>query len=281
MAVDKTVYMFAEASTGEEGATGSLSGDQIGVELRARKWYASSAGWGKVYHFRDPAIREKVAHFMERAVLNGWLGYDQNGRRTFETALAKLGYDVSAVHTPCELDCSMLVYEAVKHATGIDFVPNGGDEVYFNSDYDYPHSWHFDAYMERVLPLAGVGVDVYTLTNWLDDTASTKALRSGVILSDTPNVDNADPTQSGYYETPYDTIAASFDDSVAAFDTEYGVTKTKTYTQTYDLATLTANLSVSVANANSVWMESAANLVRGDLIRKPTIAGSGHIAVWI
>ena len=286
MAVDRTVNMFAEASTGEEDSTGNLAGDQLGIELRARRWYASSAGWGKVYHLRDSALREKVARFMELAVLNGWIGYDQNGRATFETALKKVGYDVSAVRTPVETDCSMTVYEAIKHATGIDFTPSQ-DEVYFASQnasgvsYTYPHSWNFDAYMERVLPLAGVAVDVYAVTNWEDDTAAEKTLRSGVILSDEPNVDNSDPTQSKYYESPYDHIAASFNDSVSAFDTKNTVTKTKTYTQTYDLSKLQANLSVSVANSNSAWLESAANLVRGDLIRKPTIAGSGHIAVWI
>ena len=131
MAFDRTIHMFAEASNGEEGATGSLAGDQTGIELRARQWYAGSAGWGKVYHFRDPAIREKVARFAERTVLNGWIGYDQNGRTSSENALKKVGYDISAVHTPCEMDCSMLVYEAVKHATGVDCFPRSGDEVYF------------------------------------------------------------------------------------------------------------------------------------------------------
>jgi hypothetical protein len=273
--------MFAEASNGEEGATGSLAGDQTGIELRARQWYAGSAGWGKVYHFRDSAVREKVAHFAELAVLNGWIGYDQNGRSTSETELKKVGYSISAVHTPCEMDCSMLVYEAVKHATGVDCKPLT-DEVYFGIGTGiYPHSWNFDVYMERVLPMAGVGVDVYTVTNWVDDTAAEKTLRSGVLLSDVPNGETEETTQSKYYESPYDTIRASFNDSVAVFDAKYGVTKTKTYTKTYDLATLQANLSVSVANSNSVWLDSAANLVRGDIIRKPTIAGAGHIAVWI
>lgn len=187
MAVNKTRYMIAEASQGEEGTTGSLSGDQIGVELRTRRWYeytGSSLGWATVFRVDDPAVAERIAQFMERIVLNGHVGYDQNGRSTLETALARVGYDPSAVHTPCEADCSMTAYEAVKYATGIDcplfydeaIDPETGlcvtrdaatglcGETYFLDRKSYPVGTHFHYYMTRILPLNGVKVSVYTLS---------------------------------------------------------------------------------------------------------------------
>lgn len=284
MALDRTLHMFAEASTGEDGATGSLAGDQIGVELRARQWYESSAGWGKVYHFRDSAVRERIAQAAERIVLNGWFGYDQGNtdRNAAETALKKVGHNVSAVHTPCEMDCSMMAFEAIKVATGIDYSGNKttfaeNDDEYFGHTYNYPKGWNFDAYLERVIPLAGFALDVYTLSNFVDDTVAEKVVRSDARLSDTPGSTN----QNGYFESPYDTLAATLAESVTAFNSKYGVTGSGTYTKTYDLATLQTNLTVSVANSNSVWMESAANLVRGDIVRTRTPFDGGHIAVWI
>lgn len=284
MALDRTLHMFAEASTGEDGATGSIAGDQIGVELRARQWYKSSAGWGKVYHFRDSAVRERIAQAAERIVLNGWFGYDQGNtdRNAAETALKKVGHNVSAVHTPCEMDCSMMAFEAIKVATGIDYSGNKtafaeNDDEYFGHTYNYPKGWNFDAYLERVIPLAGFALDVYTLSNFVDDTAAEKVVRSDSRLSDTPGSTN----QNGYFESPYDTLAATLAESVTAFNSKYGVTGSGTYTKAYDLATLQANLTVSVANSNSVWMESAANLVRGDIVRTRTPFDGGHIAVWI
>lgn len=285
MALDRTLHMFAEASTGEDGATGSLAGDQIGVELRARQWYESSAGWGKVYHFRDSAVRERIAQVAERIVLNGWFGYDQGNtdRNAAETALKKVGHNVSAVHTPCEMDCSMMAFEAIKAATGVGY--SGGlevsyenlDDQYFNHNYDAPKGWNMDAYLERNVPLAGFALDVYTLSNFVDDTAAEKVVRIDAKLSDTPGSTN----QNGYFESPYDTLAATLAESVIAFNRKYGVKGSGTYTKAYDLAALQENLTVSVANSNSVWMESAANLVRGDIVRTRTPFDGGHIAVWI
>lgn len=278
--------MFAEAAVGEEGSTGSLAGDQIGVELRARRWYASSGEWAKVYHFRDPAVRESIAQAAERLVLNGWFGYDQGNsdRNDAENALVHVGHNISAVHTPCEVDCSMFVFEAVKAVTGVDYAGSktfaNNDDQYFYAGYNYPKTWNMDAYLERNVPLAGFALDVYTLSNWVDDTAETKVLRSDVTIDDVIG-SSANAGKSNYFETPYDTIAASLDSSVATFLSKYGITKTSIYTRTYDLTTLQANLSVSVANSNSGWMESAANLVRGDIVRTRVPSGKGHIAVWI
>lgn len=270
--------MFAEARRSESETSGSsgISGEQTGVELRASRWYQASETWAKVYRFRDPAVRERIARAAELIVLNGWFGYDQNDRGEAESALIKVGRNISAVHTPCEVDCSMLVFEAVKTVTGVGY-DKASDDQYFAHGNDYPKTWNMDAYLERCLPMAGFALDVYTLTNWADDTATDKVLRADVSISDATGSAN----QWGYYETPYDTISASMEASVSTFDSKYNVTKTKTYTKTYDLATLQANLSVSVANSNSVWMESAANLVRGDIVRARVDYNSSHIAVWI
>lgn len=195
--------MIAEASTGEESALYNLAGDQIGVELRTRRWYDYIAvsnnplGWATVFRVDDPAIAERIATFMEKVVCNGHVGYDQNGRGTLETALFRVGYDPSAVHTSCETDCSMTAYEAVKYATGIDCpmnyekassastLPSTRDaktglcgETYFGNRSTYPVGTNFHYYMTRVLPLNGIKTSVYTLSGWEDDQASTKVQRS-------------------------------------------------------------------------------------------------------
>lgn len=200
MALDKTLCMFAEASTGEDGASGSESGDQLGVELRTRRWYKynSTPGWAVVFRLDDPALAERTAQFMERIVTNGYVGYDQSGRGTLETRLKQVGYDPSAVHIPCETDCSMTAYEAVKFATGIEcplnydntINPDTGlcktrdaatglcGETYFGSSQTYPTGMNFHYYMTRVLPLNGIKVSAFIIGG-KDESGGAEALRSG------------------------------------------------------------------------------------------------------
>ena len=177
---DKTVRMLAQASGTESRDTGSndapIPGDQIAHELDAVGYYQHSVRWGKLYRLNDEAQREILAKFMEDSILNGWVGYDTNHRNTFELALEDVQYDPNRIAWACMTDCSMLAYEAVKAATGVD-LNSYADPLYYIGK--YPHVRSFDYYMERILPLSGVKVTVYTVSNYLNGAIR----RSGTIVA--------------------------------------------------------------------------------------------------
>ena len=52
------------------------AGDQIGCELQARAWF--SYPWDYIYRAKNIEDREKIANLVEKAVLNGFIGYDTN-----------------------------------------------------------------------------------------------------------------------------------------------------------------------------------------------------------
>lgn len=95
-------------------------GCQIGCELQARRWY--QRGWTQIYRAVNEADREKIAAFMEKAVANGYIGYNTNRTKRdtlFETLLTN-GYKVDEVNQSVECDCSALVYCAVFPVTGVE-----------------------------------------------------------------------------------------------------------------------------------------------------------------
>lgn len=283
---DKTVRMLAQASGDEERGTGSedspVPGDQIAHELDAVGYYQHSIRWGKVYRLEDEAQRETVAKFMEDSVLNGWVGYDTNHRNTFELALEDVQYDPNRIAWACMTDCSMLAYEAVKAATGVD-LNSYADPLYYIGK--YPHVRSFDYYMERILPLSGVKVTVYTVSNYLNGAIR----RSGTIVA-------GDPKNSVYvYESVYD------DKTAYLYDYNYGVeigqdVSNRTLAENAreadnrreygpdGAAAIAANLTVHIGEEYLSYLTSSENLIRGDILRTRSPAptgGHGHIAVWI
>lgn len=124
--MSRTAYLIAQANFNELGTgSGGSPGEQLGLELNARQWY--SYPWAAVYRPVNAEYAEYIADFMERAVSNGYLGYDllAANRRTLFDALQANGYWIDEVDKPCTCDCSSLVYCAVYGATGVAYVPAG------------------------------------------------------------------------------------------------------------------------------------------------------------
>ena len=99
--------LIGHASIDENGSTqGGQSGDQNGKELCTRQWY--SKPWKAVLRPKEKyALR--IALAMEAACENPNIGYNQARRNTLHNEAKKTGYDLAAVKTPCETDCSALV----------------------------------------------------------------------------------------------------------------------------------------------------------------------------
>ena len=283
---DCTVRLLAQASGDEARGIGSadspVPGDQIAHELDAVPFYQHTIRWGKVYRLDDETQRETLSRFMEDSILNGWIGYDTNHRNTFESALADVGHDPNRIAWACMTDCSMLAYEAVKAATGVD-LNSYADPLYPRGK--FPHVKNFDYYMERVLPLNGVGVTVFTVPNYVDGVLR----RSDTVVAD-------DPANSVYvYESAYD------DKTAYLYDYNFGVeigqdVSNKTLAEAAraadhrreygaeGAAAIAANLTVNVGEQYLRCLTGTENLIRGDILRTRAPApsdGHGHIAVWI
>lgn len=109
-----TCYLIAHSIIDENsGASGGYSGDQTGYELTAQPFFESS--WTHLYRAKDAEKAEQIADFMEKAVANGYIGYDNSQRNTLFQAIYP-DFKVDRLTTPVESDCSSLVYCAVYSA---------------------------------------------------------------------------------------------------------------------------------------------------------------------
>lgn len=108
---------IGQASRDERGKySGGIAGDQDGREVAIREWY--NRPWNKVLRCKDAGKAEKIATAMEAACKNNYIGYDQNQRHTLYELCKTNGWDIEAIKTPCETDCSALVAVCV-NAAGI------------------------------------------------------------------------------------------------------------------------------------------------------------------
>lgn len=299
------MHVLAQAVMNEKGTTttnGESKGDQNGGELCVVPWYQHSRKWGKLYRFADSVLAEKVAKTMSDAITNGFIGYDTGNRDSMLSALDAAGGKIRYINTPCDTDCSSLMYLVVKSVTGVScevdvpwlmnefesefgITPANMDDVnrwvddatdaertrLYNilksqetpSPYTDPYFPAFkpsatesvqlmpkvrqtDYYLERVLPDAGIDVEVYTVTNYVDG-----VIRDGTAIDTSAYSDN---TKTYYlYETPFDSYSS-------------------------------AHLFVSVSNNNEGYLTGAELLQRGDILRTRAPAqsgGGGHDAIWI
>ena len=154
-------------------------GCQIGCELQASQWF--QRGWICVYRPNDPEIAEKIAVFMEKAISNGFIGYD----RAYRDGLYAAVFDTKAdsmtvktepdeVNTSVSCDCSSLVYCAVYHATGVKYdksVPNDAGNLL-----TVPTVRMYGHYIENQC------ADMFTKLEGDDYTASKKNLVRGDLL---------------------------------------------------------------------------------------------------
>lgn len=215
--IAKQANMFGEATTGEDfTGTGNLDGDQTGFELRARRWYVSSAKWGKVYRIvgkdgiADSSYAEQLAEFMETCITNGYIGYETgNGSRNallYGLLRENVNFNPNNILFNVECDCSSLTYAALRAVTGVvyDETERLADSPFTASTVS-PRVRNLDSYIERQLAEAGFMIEVYTTPTNL----SASPVRYCSTVYDTENVPG--------------TVVVSIDEANAAYLTSGGL----------------------------------------------------------
>lgn len=92
--------------------SGGAAGDQTGREVATQNFYVHKQGW-YVLRAKSDAHANAIASKMLQACNNNNIGYDQGNR------LGVINYGIgTSVKTEC--DCSSLVRQCVKEATGVD-----------------------------------------------------------------------------------------------------------------------------------------------------------------
>lgn len=100
---------IGHASIDENGkAAGGAAGDQNGREVLVRQWYEKP--WNVLLRPVRPEVAEKSARMCEAACANENIGYDQHGRNTLYAKAKAVGFDLAAIDTACECDCSSLMH---------------------------------------------------------------------------------------------------------------------------------------------------------------------------
>lgn len=106
---------IGHASIDERGrARGGAAGDQTGREVCTRAWY--NKPWTVVLRPKNAAVAEKMAKAMEAACANNNIGYDQSQRTTLFAQAQANGWNIAAIKTKCETDCSALIAVCVNAA---------------------------------------------------------------------------------------------------------------------------------------------------------------------
>ena len=116
---------IGHASIDENGkATGGAAGDQNGREVLVRQWYEKP--WNVLLRPLRPEVAEKSARMCEAACANENIGYDQYGRNTLYTKAKAVGFDLAAIDTACECDCSSLMHVcAIAGGANLTYGSNG------------------------------------------------------------------------------------------------------------------------------------------------------------
>lgn len=97
---------------GKDGDQKQTSKSDYSGEVSMQKFYVHKKGW-KIIRFKNPQHALNAAAAMTFACNNPNIGYDQTGR----AGVLKTGVTTT---TPVDCDCSSLVRECFKEATGID-----------------------------------------------------------------------------------------------------------------------------------------------------------------
>lgn len=111
------VYI-GQASIDEHGGIhGGQAGNQSGRELNKSGWY--NGGWTLLIRAKDPKTAEKMAKACEAGVANKNIGYDQRQRNTLRAEAKKASWNLAAIKTPSETDCSAFMAVCAE-AAGVD-----------------------------------------------------------------------------------------------------------------------------------------------------------------
>lgn len=125
------------------------AGDQTGEEWCQRDWY--DRPWTAILRYPDAEIREMIASLSEKAADNDNIGYDQWQRTTFWNELSKVGYDPSAITTPCESDCSAgvaAIVKAVGYLKDIDKLKSIPESMYTGNEKTILKNAGFECYTD-------------------------------------------------------------------------------------------------------------------------------------
>ena len=98
-------YVVAARIGSNNRVSGDKAGDQ-GSEITVHS-LTSSGSW--TYILRPPKNADKIVKAAYATAANDHIGYDQSQRTTFFKAAQKLGWDISAIKTDVETDCSAAV----------------------------------------------------------------------------------------------------------------------------------------------------------------------------
>ena len=112
---------------------GGKAGDQTGTEYRIGTWYQHNPMWDTVIRFENPAIAEKIAQNAEAAARNNAIGYDQDQRTTMYKAARDMHWNIAAIGSMCEADCSSstaCVVICAGHQLGIKALQNISPDCY-------------------------------------------------------------------------------------------------------------------------------------------------------
>lgn len=131
---DEKMIKIGSARVDEKGKyTNGAKGDQTGKEVAEENFYIHSYGWN-VYRAKKPKHRLDLSACMIQACNNNNIGYSQNER-------AMIFVDGIDTDTPTNCDCSSLVCECIRHATGYkinNFTTfNEGRELLKSNLFDY------------------------------------------------------------------------------------------------------------------------------------------------
>lgn len=122
----EALNLIANANSDEKDELyGNCRGDQTGHEINGRPWYDNS--WVAVFRHKDLEKAEQVANFMEKCIVNGYIGYssqrkgDVFERETLFNNMVANGFKPEELSTHCHCDCASLVYTAVYNAYRVAF----------------------------------------------------------------------------------------------------------------------------------------------------------------
>ena len=117
--------IIGHASIDENGkANSGVAGDQNGKEVLTREWY--NKPWNVMLRPKSATVAELSARACEAACENPNIGYDQYGRNTLYTKAKAAGFDLAAIDTACECDCSSLMHVcAIAGGANMTYGSNG------------------------------------------------------------------------------------------------------------------------------------------------------------
>lgn len=112
--------MCAWASMSEYGTVDGEPGDQTTTEVKRGDWYYF--GQDAVFRFHDAAKARQAAALAGALAENDHVGYGQSDRLTLYNAWSAVNFNVAALTTDVNCDCSSFV-AAIVNAVGISVSP--------------------------------------------------------------------------------------------------------------------------------------------------------------